>query len=534
MIIKKQCPICNKDVTVTKETNLGAAGLVIVNYSCGHYRTQKKLKTTNLQLVSADGDEPFPYQIVGATAALNGGMRFLLGDEQGLGKTVQFLMAVHSNPDEFCPFLLVCKASLVIQHMKETVRWCGRDFMPQILTGEDHYVFPDMKGYIISLDMLRRFKDLEGFVRKLNIKTLVVDEVQNIKNRESARTKAVQQLSQHTPYMLGMSGTAIKNHAGEYFPILNMLRPDKIQSLSQYQREWVDCYYSGYTMKYGGIKDPAKFKEFTKDFILRRTRAEVQHEIKLKCGDKPNRTFRFSALGPDVEAAYAAKHKEFADYYNSSNGQKKSFEFQSNILKYLNEMRHLVGYAKIDPTVDYVEEFIEDKDEGEKIVVFTHHKDVHQVLLSRLKQLQEKDIKLWGKYIASFVSGQSLTEIASTVELFRSPDCRVMVASTLAAGEGLNLQFCADMVMAERQWNPANEEQPEGRFLRIGQEALVVNAVYMVAVGTVDEKLSKLVEKKRSIVKNTLDGVNIPWDESNLVQELAEILAATGGKEWGN
>ena len=46
-----------------------------------------------------------------------------------------------------------------------------------------------------------------------------------------------------------------------------------------------------------------------------------------------------------------------------------------------------------------------------------------------------------------------------------------MVASQLAAGEGLNLQTCSDCVMHERQWNPGKEEQAEGRFIRIGQTA---------------------------------------------------------------
>ena len=47
----------------------------------------------------------------------------------------------------------------------------------------------------------------------------------------------------------------------------------------------------------------------------------------------------------------------------------------------------------------------------------------------------------------------------------------LLVASQLAAGEGLNLQTCCDCVMHERQWNPGKEEQCEGRFIRIGQNA---------------------------------------------------------------
>jgi len=62
---------------------------------------------------------------------------------------------------------------------------------------------------------------------------------------------------------------------------------------------------------------------------------------------------------------------------------------------------------------------------------------------------------------------------------------RIMIASTLASSEGLNLQFCSDYGMMERQWNPANEEQAEARFIRIGQKATIVNGTYFIATGTI-------------------------------------------------
>jgi len=61
---------------------------------------------------------------------------------------------------------------------------------------------------------------------------------------------------------------------------------------------------------------------------------------------------------------------------------------------------------------------------------------------------------------------------SQVVDQFKdNSNCRIMLASTLAAGEGLNLQFCSFYIMMERQWNPANEEQPEGRFSRPEQTA---------------------------------------------------------------
>jgi SNF2 family DNA or RNA helicase len=120
-----------------------------------------------------------------------------------------------------------------------------------------------------------------------------------------------------------------------------------------------------------------------------------------------------------------------------------------------------------------------------------------------------------------------------TVAKFWRDEFRVMVASTLAAGEGLNLQCCSDCIMMERQWNPPKEEQAESRFIRIGQLANKITATYFIAVATVDEFFADLVEQKRSIFGSTIDGIESKWNESDLLKELAEILAQKGGKKWG-
>ena len=106
-----------------------------------------------------------------------------------------------------------------------------------------------------------------------------------------------------------------------------------------------------------------------------------------------------------------------------------------------------------------------------------------------------------------------------------------MIASTLAAGEGLNLQFCSDAVILERQWNPANEQQVEGRFHRFGQ-LNNVSITYMLASGTIDEYFTELVEIKRAIVAATLDNKEIAWNQQSLMRELAEVLVTRGKKAW--
>jgi len=107
-----------------------------------------------------------------------------------------------------------------------------------------------------------------------------------------------------------------------------------------------------------------------------------------------------------------------------------------------------------------------------------------------------------------------------------------MVASTLAAGEGINLQCCSDCLMLERQWNPAKEEQAEARFPRPGQTADKINATYLTALGTIDEFLGEMVEGKRAANKSTLDNKELDWDEASLMRALADAIWKAGNKRW--
>jgi hypothetical protein len=124
------------------------------------------------------------------------------------------------------------------------------------------------------------------------------------------------------------------------------------------------------------------------------------------------------------------------------------------------------------------------------------------------------------------MSGQERFEVQ---EKFNSSPRAIMVASTLAAGEGLNLQTCADCVIHERQWNPANEEQAEGRFIRIGQTATTVNAVYahMDGLTTIDPQLDGIVEGKRRRFHAGMNNTEMAqWNEDAIIKELAETIVS--------
>ena len=86
--------------------------------------------------------------------------------------------------------------------------------------------------------------------------------------------------------------------------------------------------------------------------------------------------------------------------------------------------------------------------------------------------------------------------------------------------------------MHERQWNPANEEQAESRYTRFGQDAASVDVLYMIAAGTIDDYFTELVERKREAFRKGMNKEAQSWAETSLMQELFEVLATKGMKQW--
>jgi len=268
------------------------------------------------------------------------------------------------------------------------------------------------------------------------------------------------------------------------------------------------------------LKNPAAFHEKTKDFILRRTKVEVLRDL-----PSMQRKFFHCELDRKVNKAYAAALQELEDlYYNED--ETDAFQRNSNMLAIMTKMRQVTAVGKVDQCVDFVTEFLESSDR--KIAIFAHHEMAISLLLNKINSYLIENKMHEVLHLHSGLNAFKRTEL---IEHFKNSDARVMIASTLAAGEGLNIQFVSDAIMFERQWNPANEEQAEGRFHRFGQKN-AVSITYMIASETIDEYFTELVESKRAIVASTMDNKEVQWDSTSLMTELANILVTKGKKAW--
>jgi len=548
--IRLKCPKCGKIALETSRLRVGAK--IFVAYDCGHSVVSEVLgaieehksadavqaeldaiakeieipKHPAELLLSADKKSLYPFQVNTVKAIENAlfvlGLKgFLVGHEMGLGKTPISLILLKLYIEQMSPCLMIVKSALKVQFFQECLRWMGPRHIPQIIESAKDKPEAGFDIHIIGIDLIRRMGTrLEDY----GYKTIIVDECQLIKNTEAQRTKGIRHLCEAAKFVLALSGTAIKNHAGEYFSILNMIAPNMFNSKFHFYQNECKSEYKNGIPKPGGLRNPQEFFYKTRNFILRYEREEVMPDLPV-C----SRSFRYCDLGKEVAAAYERTLDEFCEYMETT--QESGLAYYTNTLAYLSKMRHLTGLAKVDTAIDFSMEFLGSREHNEKLTIFVHHKDVGYSLQAALSSML---IELGCHAPLMFTGDLDSTTRAEVIQAFKDdPKNRIMICSTLAGGEGLNLQFCHDFVILERQWNPANEEQAEARFIRIGQLSSKVSGTYIVAVGTIDEFFAELVERKRTIMYQTLSGKDVPWEEQDIIKELTEQLFKQGrSKKW--
>ena len=151
---------------------------------------------------------------------------------------------------------------------------------------------------------------------------------------------------------------------------------------------------------------------------------------------------------------------------------------------------------------------------GEKLVIFTEHKDTLLYLERRLSKNN-------GYSVVTIHGGKSVDERRQAQWDFAKPETQILIA-TDAAGEGINLQFCRLLINWDIPWNPNRLEQRMGRIHRYGQKqnVLVFN---MVASNTKEGQVLERLLHKLDIIRESL-GDDRVYD---VIQDVLEDVQLT-------
>jgi len=172
---------------------------------------------------------------------------------------------------------------------------------------------------------------------------------------------------------------------------------------------------------------------------------------------------------------------------------------------------------------------------GEKILVFTEHRDTLAYLIRRLEGLG------FAGRIAAIHGGLNASQRDAQIELFRDPQGARFMIATDAGGEGINLQFCWLMINYDIPWNPARLEQRMGRVHRYGQPHDPVRIANLVATTTREGRVLHVLLARLEAMRDELssdkvfDVVGRLLEGSSLVGYMESALhSEAGAAEAGN
>jgi non-specific serine/threonine protein kinase len=467
-----------------------------------------------------------PYQQVGVRwlhllAAL--GLGACLADDMGLGKTIQVLSLLlvlrRGAKGKRQPSLLVAPASLLANWADEMARFApGLKALiahtSGISAGELASLSPERLAQvdlvITSYGSLLRIPWLATTQWNL----VVLDEAQAIKNPGAKQTHAAKKLAAKA--RIALTGTPIENRLGDLWSIFDFCNPGLLGSAKEfgsYTKSLADKPHNPY----------GPLRELVRPYILRRLKTD-----KTVISDLPDKTEvkAFCPLSRKQAALYQQAVKDLAEQLKDAEGIRRKGLVLSFLMRFKQICNHPSqwlgdgAWAEEDSgkwaRLRELGEVIAAKQE--KALVFTQFREVTAPLSAFLGSVFGRPgLVLHGE-----------TEVKKRKDLVRrfqeDESVPFFVLSLKAGGSGLNLTAASHVVHFDRWWNPAVENQATDRAFRIGQTKNVLVHKF-VCRGTVEEKIDELIESKKQLSKELLEG----GGEMNLTElgddELLRLVA---------
>ncbi len=316
---------------------------------------------------------------------------------------------------------------------------------------------------------------------------LVLDEAQAIKNPASDTAQQLRRLNAHTK--LALTGTPIENGLGDLWAILDFTNPGLVGSRPSFIAQMA------------GDGDAA-LRALNGILLFRRTKSEpeVARELPDKIDELDHCT-----MTPEQIGLYQAVLDELVANVENDDGEVKQGAILAAITALKQICNHPAAYrddgmplAGRSGKLARLEEIVESVfAAGERILVFTHFASWGRKLADHLSTFTGTDIACYDGSLARGVRDKLVAEFQA------GSGAGALVLSLKAGGTGLNLTAANHVVLYDRWWNPAVEDQARDRAWRIGQSKTVISH-RLVCPGTIDERVEEVVAGKRHIANLVL------------------------------
>jgi len=459
----------------------------------------------------------FPYQKEGVIFLQGKNGSAIIGDEQGLGKTCQYLTWLDLNPS-IRPALIICPASLKLNWEKEIKMWVKSKNKTHIITGKTLHALPKRDIYIINYDILGDAKldrkdqkpKPKGWIvelEKIGLESIVCDEIQRIKSSDAQRSRAALWLAKRVERRCGLSGTPIKNKAVELFNPVNFVSDSIFPSFWRFTDEFTVKEHNGFGWSFKGVRNAEKLhKILTETIMIRRKKDQVLKDLPPKTRATIPMEIKNKKEYEKVMAGFRAwLHGTYRD---KAGGLHSNADNPAARMVEMEKLKQAVIAGKMDMCIEWIEDFLESE---KKLVIFAVHKETLDILQKRFPDIS---VRLDG--------GTAAKNRQKIVDQFQTDDnIKLFLGNIIAAGEGITLTAANDVAFMEYPFCPSDVVQAEDRTHRIGQKNNV-SCWYLVAAGTIEEKIVTMLQEKAKVLDQILDGKSV--DDSSIFDDLLKSI----------
>jgi SNF2 family DNA or RNA helicase len=465
--------------------------------------------------------KPFPHQLQTAERVLNEMRgRAILADEVGLGKTIEagLIMKEYMVRGLAKKILILVPASLVIQWTKELNQKFGIPAVAQ----KKEYMWRQYDVVVASIDTAKRDPH-RRHVLDIDYDMLIIDEAHKLKNKRTRNYQFVKEIKKK--YCLLLTATPIQNEMDELYNLINLLKPGHLGHTSTFSSNYVEGKRQA--------KNNEKLKMEIEKVMIRNKRSDggiqfttrrvqsIPIELSPEEMTLYNGVTRFvreqyhSGMGGFHSLALITLQREvcssreaaFMTLYNMYHRLPEDSPLRSQIMELVEMIKKIETHSKAAKTVELIQQI------NDKVIIFTEYRATQNYL--------QKYLSEHGITSVPFRGGFKRSKKDWMTDLFQNR-AQVLIA-TEAGGEGINLQFCNQVINYDLPWNPMRVEQRIGRVHRLGQKR-DVHIYNLSTVGTIEQHILNLLYEKIDLFEMVIGELDDIVERLSLNQSLEENL----------